>query len=201
MAKVTQLPLAIWDVSSDSAVVATVAVVAALIAAITAQVRLRAQLAHDTDMRERDATRDALDSVVTEITEAVQPMNVAGEVFRELIRVRVANQKTGQDHGLVEVEDKARAAVQALRDRKSPLLAASFRLHLRFFDSDPIIGRLADWRATFDQLVEDYQDALESSEFEMKERFEAAAQTATCLGQQLNLFLTEARAWSTDPSG
>jgi hypothetical protein len=170
---------------------------AALIAAITAQVRLRAQLEHDAKMRERDATRDALDSVVTEITDAVQPMNVAGETFRELFRVRAANQKTGQDHGVAEAEGKARAAVQALRDRRSPLLAASFRLHLRFFDSDPIIGRLADWRTTFDQLAEDYLAALDSSEFEMKKRFDATAQTATRLGKQLNLFLTEARIWST----
>jgi hypothetical protein len=194
------MPFAIWNVSGDSAIVAAFAVLVALIAAITAQVRLRAQLEHDSKMRERDATRDALDSVVTEITAAVHPMNCAGETLRELFRIRAANLKAGQDHGAVEVEDKAHAAVQALRDRRSPLLAASFRLHLRFFDADPIIGRLADWRATFDQLAEDYQAALESSEFEMKERFDAAGQTATQLGRKLNLFLTEARAWATAAS-
>lgn len=99
-------------------------------------------------------------------------MNQAGETFRELFRVRAANLKTGEDHGLAEIEEKARAAIWALRDRRPPLLAASFRLHLRFFDEDPIIGRLADWRTTFDRLGDAYEAALESSEFEMRERFE-----------------------------
>jgi len=194
------MSFAIWNVSGDSAAVAAVAGLVALIAAITAQVRLRAQLKHDSKMRERDATRDALDSVVTEITMAVQPMNCAGETFRELFRIRTANLRAGQDHGTAEVEDKARATVLALRDRRAPLMAASFRLHLRFFDADPIIGRLADWRTTFDQLAEDYQAALGSSEFEMKERFDIVEQTATQLGKKLNLFLTEARTWATDTS-
>lgn len=195
------MPFAIWNVSGDSAIVGAVAVLAATIAAITAQFRLRAQLEHDSKVRERDATRDALDAVVTEITEAVQPMILAGETFRELFRVRTANLKTSREHGAVQIENKAHAAVQALRDRRSPLMAASFRLHLRFFDTDPIVGRLADWRTTFDQLAEEYQAALDSSDFEMKERFDIAGQTAIQLGKKLNLFLTEARAWAVDPSG
>ncbi|HWM63554.1 MAG TPA: hypothetical protein VNP96_06130 [Solirubrobacterales bacterium] len=192
------MPLAIWNVSADTAILAAVAALAAFIAAGTAQIRLRAQLHHDSRMRERDATRDALDAVVNEINGAAGAMNVAADAFRELFQVRAASLKTGQDHGIAKAEDEARPTVQALAEHRVPLMAASFRLHLRFADKDPIIGRLAEWRCTFEQLVEDYEAALESSEFEMKQRFEATGQTATRLGEQLNSFLTVARAWSSD---
>lgn len=194
------MPLAIWNVSGDSAVVAAVAVLAALIAALTAQYRLKAQLRHDSETRERDATRDALDAVVNEISGAAKPMVDAGEVFRELFRVRAATVKTGQDQGVVDAEDEARSTVEALRERRAPLMAASFRLHLRFTDSEPIIGLLAQWRATFDELVDDYEAALDAGEFERNERFERANETSLRLGKQLNSFLTEARAWASSPS-
>jgi hypothetical protein len=194
------VPFAIWNISGDTAVVAAVAVLAALIAALTAQYRLKAQLRHDSAMRERDATRDALDAVVNEISEATKPMIDAGEAFRELFRVRAATSKTGHDQGVVEVEEDARAAVEALRERRAPLMAVSFRLHLRFPDSEPIIGLLAQWRATFDELADNYEAALDAGEFERKERFQRADETSLRLGKQLNSFLTEARAWASDPS-
>lgn len=194
------MPLAIWNISGDSAVVAAVAVLVALIAATTAQCRLRAQLRHDSKMRERDATRDALDAVVNEITAATKPMVDAGEAFRELSRVRAATAKTNQDQGVIEAEEEARPTVEALRERRAPLMAASFRLHLRFPDSEPIIGLLAQWRATFDELADNYEAALDADEFDRKERFEKADETSLRLGKQLNSFLTEARAWASDPS-
>jgi hypothetical protein len=193
------MPLAIWNVSGDSAVIAAVAAFAALVAALTAQYRLKAQLTHDSQMRERDATRDALDGVVNEITAAAKPMIHAGEVFRELFRVRAATAKTIQDHGVVEAEKEARSAVEALRARRAPLMAASFRLHLRFPDSEPIIGLLSRWRDTFDELADHYEAALDAGEFERKERFETAEETSSRLGTQLNEFLTEARAWASNP--
>jgi hypothetical protein len=191
------MPLAIWNVSADSAVVGAVAILAAVVAAVTAQARLRAQVKHDSRLRERDATRDTLDSVPTAITEAVGPMSAAGEIFRELFRVRSATLKTGDDWGLREAEQEAENAVQALRDHRPLLLAASFRLHLRFLDTDPIIARLAEWRGTFDDLADAYQDALDSGDFEIRERFDAAQETALVLGKQLNEFLNEARIWAT----
>jgi hypothetical protein len=194
------VPLAIWNISADTATVAAIAALAVLIAAVTAQLRLRAQLNHDSDMRERDATRDALDSVVNEITGAAEPMVAAGEAFRELYLVRAASTKSGKDHGTAEAEDEARPTVQAIRDRRVPLMAASFRLHLRFPDTAPIVGLLAEWRSTYDKLVGDYQAALDSSEFEMEERFEATDDTSSQLGKQLNSFLEEARAWASDSS-
>lgn len=180
--------------------VAAVAVLVALIAATTAQYRLKAQLKHDSKMRERDATRDALDAVVNEISAATKPMVDAGEAFRELFRVRGATAKTSQDHGVVEAEEEARLTVEALRERRAPLMAASFRLHLRFPDSEPIIGLLAQWRTIFDELADNYDAALDADEFDRKERFERAEETSLRLGKQLNLFLTEARAWASDPS-
>jgi hypothetical protein len=194
------VPFAIWNISGDTAVVAAVAVLAALIAALTAQYRLKAQLRHDSAMRERDATRDALDAVVNEISEATKPMIDAGEAFRELFRVRAATSKTGQDQGVAEVEEDARAAVEALRERRALLMATSFRLHLRFPDSEPIIGLLAQWRAAFEELADNYEAALDAGEFERKERFQRADETSLRLGKQLNSFLTEARAWASDPS-
>lgn len=194
------MPLAIWNVSGDSAVIAAVAVLAAFIAALTAQYRLKAQLRHDSEMRERDATRDALDAVVNEISEAAKPMVDAGEAFRELFRVRAATAKTGQEQGVVDAEEEARSTVEALRVRRAPLMAASFRLHLRFPDSEPIIGLLAQWRSNFDELADDYEAALDAGEFERKERFERADETSLRLGKQLNSFLTEARAWASNPS-
>lgn len=193
-------PWAIWNVSGDSAVVAVVAVLAALAAAVTAQYRLKAQLRYDSQMRERDATRDALDAVVNEISEATKPMVDAGEAIRELSRVRAATAKTDEDHGVVEAEEEARSSVEALRARRAPLMAASFRLHLRFPDQEPIIGALARWRATFDELAHDYEAALDSGEFDREERFERADNTSLRLGTQLNSFLTEARAWASNPS-
>jgi hypothetical protein len=79
-------------------------------------------------------------------------------------------------------------------------MATSFRLHLRFPDSEPIIGLLAQWRATFDELADNYEAALDAGEFERKERFQRADETSLRLGKQLNSFLTEARAWASDPS-
>lgn len=176
------MPLATWNVSGDSAVVAVVAVLAALIAALTAQYRLKAQLRHDSEIRERDATRGALDAVVNEISGAAKPMVDAGEAFRELYRVRAATAKTNQDQGVVDPEDEARSTVEALRERRAPLMAASFRLHLRFPDAEPLIGLLAQWRATFDELADNYQAALDAGEFERKERFERADETSLRLG-------------------
>jgi hypothetical protein len=194
------MPLAIWNVSGDSAVVAVVAVSAALIAALTAQYRLRAQLRHDSEMRERDATREALDGVVNEITAAAKPMIHAGEAFRDLFRVRAATAKTIQDQGVDSAEKEARSAVEALRARRAPLMAASFRLHLRFADSEPIIGLLSRWRSTFDELADRYEAALDAGEFEREERFETAEETSSRLAAQLNEFLIEARAWASNPS-
>jgi hypothetical protein len=48
-------------------IVAVTAVLAALIAAVTAQVRLRAQLDHDRQMRDRDELRHLLDATAREI--------------------------------------------------------------------------------------------------------------------------------------
>jgi hypothetical protein len=192
--------VAVWDISADAAVVAIGAGTAALVAAVTAQARLRAQLKHDAEMRERDATREALNAVVTEITEAVGPMNKASAASRELFEVRCATLKAGKGHGLADAEERARESVQSLTDLRVRLMAASFQLHLRFPDTDPIIGRLAEWRKTFEHLAEDYQAALESSDDEMAERFETAQETATCLGARLNTFLTVARAWASDRS-
>lgn len=194
------MPVAIWNVSADSAVVGAVAVLAALIAAVTAQYRLRAQLRHDSEMRERDATRDALDAVVDEINETTKPMVAAGEAFRELHHVRSATATTGKDHGVADAEERARSTIEALRERRAPLMAASFRLHLRFPDTEPMIGLLAQWREIFDELIADYDAALDSSEFERKERFDAAGATSERLGQQLNSFLAEAREWASNPS-
>jgi hypothetical protein len=151
-------------------------------------------------MRERDATRDALDGVVNEITAAAKPMIHAGEAFRELFRVRAATAKTIQDQGVVGAEREARAAVEALRARRAPLMAASFRLHLRFPDSDPIIGLLSRWRGIFDELADHYEAVLDAGEFEREERFESAEETSSRLGAQLNEFLTEARMWASNPS-
>jgi len=194
------ISFAVWDVSADATIVAIGAGAAALVAAVTAQVRLRAQLKHDSQMRERDATREALDAVVTEITGAAGLMNAAGGAFRELFLVRSATLTTGTDHGLTDAEDRARETIQPLRDLRVPLLAASFRLHLRFPDTDTIIGTLAEWRQTFDQLAEDYEAALDSSDVEMSERFDTAVETATRLGTQLNTFLTAARRWASNAS-
>ena len=196
----TAVLLAIWNVSADAAVVGIGVGAAAVTAAVTAQYRLRAQLNHDTEIRERDATRDALDSVVIEITNAAGPMNAASAAFRELFKVRSASLKTATDFGLDAAEDEARLTVERLRDLRVALIAASFRLHLRFPDADPIIGRLAEWRETFVQLAEDYQAALDSADVEMAKRFDAATATATCLGQRLNAFLEVARAWASNPS-
>jgi hypothetical protein len=153
------MTLAIWEVSADAAIVAIGAGAAALIAALTAQARLRAQLRHDTEMRERDATRDALDAVVTEITAAVGAMNAAAEASDELV-------PAAQVGGITAAQAAAKVgdAVARLREHRAPLMAASFRLHLRFPDSDPIIGRLADWRNTFTQLAEEYQGGLQSTD-------------------------------------
>jgi len=150
-------------------------------------------------MRERDATRDALDAVVNEISAATKPMVHAGEAFRELFRVTAAAAKTGQDQGIAETEEEARSAVEALSERRAPLMAASFRLHLRFSDREPMIGLLAQWRVIFDELVDSYEAALDAGEFDRRERFERANETSLRLGKQLNAFLTEARAWASDP--
>lgn len=190
--------LAIWEVSADAAAVAIGAGATAIVAAVTAQFRLRAQLKHDSRMRERDATREALNAVVAEITAAAAPMTAAGAAFHELFHVRSATLKTGKDHGVAAAEAIAEATVQPLRDRRAALMGASFQLHLRFPDSDPIIGRLAEWRETFEQLPEDYQAALDSSDVEMKERFRGAQETALCLGTRLNRFLTIARTWGSN---
>jgi hypothetical protein len=193
------MPLTIWDVAADTAALVIGAGAAALLAAVTAQARLRAQLRHDAQMRERDATRDALNAVVTEITGAVGAMNAAAEGSSELRRVRSATLKTGEDWGLDDAEAAVRNAIEQLRGHRAPLMAASFRLHLRFPDTDPIIARLAEWRETFIQLAEDYQAALDSGDFEMAERFDAASETALELGKRLNAFLDVARDWGSNP--
>jgi len=79
-------------------------------------------------------------------------------------------------------------------------MAASFRLHLRFPDIDPIIGLLSEWRETFDQLADAYEAALHSDDFEMTARFTGARETAVHLGEQLNSFLDVARAWASNPA-
>ena len=126
-------------------------------------------------------------------------MNEAAAAFRDLFAVRSATLKTGTDHGVALAEARARQSVEDLRDRRVPLMAASFRLHLRFPDTHPMISSLAEWRETFEQLAEDYQSALESSDYEVAERFDRAQTTATCLGARLNTFLTVARAWASEP--
>jgi hypothetical protein len=192
---VTVTTLAILNVSADAAAIAIAAVAAAGIAARTAQARLHAQLDHDAKMREREATREALDAVVAEINASVPTMTDAAQAFEELFLVRSATLKTRTDQGLADAEAKARRTVQGLRERRPAHLAASFRLHLRFPESDPIIGRLAEWREAFDQLAEDYQAALDSSDFEMAQRFDAVPKTVTRLASRLGEFLTAARAW------
>ena len=189
---------AIWNVSADATIVGIAAAAAALIAAVTAQWRLRAQLAHDTILREREATREALDDVVKEINAAAMALNESSDAMLEYARTRLATIKTGHDHGFVKAEHEARTTVGQLRAVRLPLMAAAFRLHLRFPDSDPIIGAFADWRANIDQLVEECEAALDSDDFELRAKLEAPDKTRSTLGEQLNRFLSIARHWSTN---
>ena len=193
--------VAVWNISGDAALVAIGAGSAALIAAVTAQTRLRAQLRHDSEGREREATRGALNNVVGAIGDAAAPMNAAGAAFQEVFLARSAATSFGAADPLeLQVaEAEAGAAVRRLHEQNVPLMTAAFQLHLRFPDTDPIIARLAEWRATYDELIADYEAALDSSDLEMKERFETADETATRLGKELNDFLTVARAWTSAP--
>jgi hypothetical protein len=194
------MPLSIWNVSADTLVLVLGAGGAAVLAAVTAQWRLRAQLRHDSEVRERDATRAALDSVVDAINDATGPMNEAGQAFRELYPQRAARPMALRFGPLRrEAEAAAADAVRRLREQRIPLMGASFRLHLRFPDTDPIIARLAEWRATYDQLADAYEAALNSPRSELATRYDAADDTARRLGHQLNEFLTQAREWGANP--
>jgi hypothetical protein len=189
---------AIWNVSADAAIVGIAAAAAALIAAVTAQTRLRAQLAHDTILREREATREALDDVVKEINAAAMALNVSAGAMLEYSRTRLATIKTGHDHGIVKAEQEAMTAMGKLRAVRLPVMVAAFRLHLRFPDSDPIIGAFADWRASIDQLVDDYEGVLDADDFTLPARLEASDKTRSTLGEQLNRFLSTARRWGSN---
>ena len=83
----------------------------------------------------------------------------------------------------------------------SPLKSVSGSSELRISFTIMVVKMLSNWRATFDELADHYQAALDAGEFEREERFKRAAETSLRLGKQLNSFLTEARAWASSPPG
>lgn len=131
MDRVGAVLLAIFNVSADTAAVAIGAGGAAILAAATAQWRLHVQLDHDTRLREREATRQAINRVVDEIDAATGPMNAASEASRELTTFRLGEIFESDERGAEDAADELGAAITNLRERRVPLMTASFRLHVR----------------------------------------------------------------------
>jgi hypothetical protein len=170
-------------------------VLAGILAAALAWWTTERTLRHNRAMRERDATRDALDAVVGEINTTADVLNRAGEASGQLERAlpeRPRLRRRGFD-------DRLNASVDELKAAHIRLMAAAFRLHIRFPDEDPIIPAFAAWREGVAQLAEEYQGLVDAPPGAIWERLETVHETHRQLGRQLYEFLEAARQWTWHP--
>ena len=169
---------------------------AGLLAAWLSWITHRRTLRHEGLLREREATRRALDGVVDEITRTADALGRAGEVSGDLERA-LPDRPRPRFLRPRQFDDRIRRSIQELKDSHTRLMGAAFRLHLRFPDEHPIIGALARWRDGIDQLAGEYEKLLDCPASELWEALRVAHQTHANLGHQLFEFLTVAREWST----
>jgi hypothetical protein len=152
-------------------------------------------LRHDRQLREREATRKALDGVVDEINSAADVLNRADEASGELERSLPKRPRFRRR----QFDNRLRTSMEELKASYVRLMGASFRLHLRFPDEHPIIPALATWREGINELADEYQALLDASPGELWECLRAAHETHHRLGGQLYEFFKVAQQWATAP--
>lgn len=160
----------------------------------------RRTFAHERAMRERDASREALDAVIAEVSKASGTLNRASESMLEYARQRRVNLKQGGHFDYTGAgADVERRVIPELRDTHLSLMASAFRLSVRFPDSEPMIGAFATWRDSLEELIGSYEEAASADDFTADEALKEPFVIHARLGSELKEFLSAARDWSRDP--
>ena len=171
---------------------------AGLIATWLSWITHRRTLRHERLLREREATRRALDVVVDEINRTADVLQRAGEASGDLERA-LPDHPRPRFFRPRQFDERLRRSSRELKESHARLMGAAFRLHLRFPDDHPIIGAFARWRDGIGRLADEYQVLLDSPAQGLWEALRMAHETHAVLGRQLFEFLTVAREWSTAP--
>lgn len=173
--------------------VAIAAITAAALAAFVAIANHRAQLRHDRAMRNRDHTKDAIDTAVVAANE---------------LRIRVdrffAAVKTEEENREAANYSQSDARLKALMEKRQDVLAGLHamraertRLEIRLDESDPIVETyvsmfdafIAVAKATFAGISEDRSPELREGDATRKQELRTA----------LAAFQAACRAWFADP--
>lgn len=119
-------------------VAAGIAIAVAILAAVTAQRRLRQQLAHDRELRDLEALRAVLDESASALAEATLAL-------ARLVRLW-SRRVPDEDPRVSEASAAQRASVRAVR-------AAIYRLAMRLPSNDPVVQKFEQTYSALDVIA------------------------------------------------
>jgi uncharacterized membrane protein len=141
-----------WSHNSGSLFIGIAAVVAASVAAYISIRNHREQLIHDREIRDRDATREAIDSAVEGISDCIlRAATFSAQITSlESARDRLEESEPGAESDLRGAIDRALAAVEidfpSVVAAVNTMFSNTIRLAIRLGDDHPITARHAETR-------------------------------------------------------